>query len=170
MTFLVTFLETVLVSAPSFSLLFYFQSQLTQKLFLQITHTPLPSVHFLYSYYINLLKKKSQTKPAHWSFLKVNLLLGNEMVVVVVMGLGCLSQRCWSWAFYSTCGAARLLQSVMDIPLPQFCASYLTSGLLCLWKTYKRSFKTWFQFHILCKIRNLNEMILWSIINGDNVC
>ena len=57
MTFLVTFLETVLVSAPSFSLLFYFQSQLTQKLFLQITHTPLPSVHFLYSYYINLLKK-----------------------------------------------------------------------------------------------------------------
>lgn len=76
------------LSVCSIFLLFHFQPQLTQKLFLQITHTPLPSVHFLYSYYINLLKKKSQTNPALWSFLKVNLMLGNEIVVVAVMGLG----------------------------------------------------------------------------------
>ena len=96
MTFLVTFLETVLVSAPSFSLLFYFQSQLTQKLFLLITHTPLPSVHFLYSYYINLLKKnpkQNQHSEAFWKWTS------------------CWEMRwwwLWSWgwgAFHSAAGA-----------------------------------------------------------------
>lgn len=132
MTSLVIFLEIVSVSAPSFCHLFHFQPQLTQKWFLQITYTLLPSVHFLYTYYINTLKKSSQTNPALWRFLKVNLMLGNETVVVVVEGL---VVACHSSAGSRVSTPFEVCCAVSFSPSYTFLRLSFVHGVLDLWAT-----------------------------------
>lgn len=139
MTSLAIFLEIVSVSAPSFCRLFHFQPQLTQKLFLQITYTPLPSVHFLYTYYINTLKKSSQTKPALWRFF---FFFSEDFwkwtscwemrLVVVVEGL---VVACHSSAGYRVSTPFEVCCAVSFSPSYTFLHLSFVHGILDLWAT-----------------------------------
>lgn len=151
MTSLAIFLEIVSVSAPSFCRLFHFQPQLTQKLFLQITYTPLPSVHFLYTYYISTLKKSSQTKPALWRFFFFFLKIFESEPHAGKWDWW-LWWKGWWWPVTALLDIEFLLHLKCAVPflsvhhihsfISVLCMAYLISGLLCQSKTYKHSFKT----------------------------
>ena len=100
-TFLLTFLDTFLLSVPSFSS-FPFPTSANPEICLQVAHTPLPlpSVHFMYSYFFNLKKNPKQTQHSEDFFKK--------FIYLICLFLSALGLCCCGRAF-SSCGERGLL-------------------------------------------------------------